>query len=128
MAGGIPVTEAEVVRVQEVSMEQIYRWNPQVIIMTNFSAVTPEDILANRVAGQDWSVVDAVQNARVYATPTGIYRWASANGDAPLMFLWLAQKLYPNRFGYDMREETARYYQAFYGYALSDDELLMMSL
>ena len=78
-----------------ISMEQIYEWNPDVIIITTFSQTMPEDLYNNTVPGQDWSNVKAVREGRVYKEPIGVYRWFPPSGDAPLMLKWMSESAVP---------------------------------
>lgn len=114
---------AELKGATDVNMEQIYKWNPDKIYITNFTEVQPEDLLNNAMEGQDWSQLKAVQNKEVYKIPLGIYRWFPPSGDAPLMLKWLAQHNHPDLFKYDINKEIKTYYSDFYGYNLTDDEV-----
>lgn len=122
--GGIDVAaEAGIDGVKDINMEQVYAMDPDIIFITNFTETQPEDLLKNKVAGQDWSQVKAVQDGKVYKIPLGVYRWYPPNGDGPLMLKWMAQKLYPELFTYDMNDEIKKYYNSFYGYDLTDDQV-----
>lgn len=121
--GGIDVAADEVDGIKAVNMEQIYNWNPDIIYITNFTETQPEDLYNNVFEGQDWSQVKAVQDKKVYKMPLGIYRWYPPSGDAPLMLKWMAQKNYPELFTYDMNEEIKDYYNRFYSYDLSDEQV-----
>ena len=39
------------------------------------------------------------------------------------MLKWLAQNNHPDLFTYDMKEEIKQYYQEFYNYTLTDEEV-----
>ncbi len=106
-----------------VNMEEIYKWNPEVIFISTFTETMPEDLYANNIEGQDWSKIAAVKNKRVYKIPVGVYRWYPPSGDAPLMLKWMAQHQYPEKFNYDMEQEVKDYYQRFYNYQLTDQEI-----
>ena len=107
-----------------VNMEQILAWNPDIIYITNFCETQPEDILENKIEGQDWSEVKAVKKGQVYKIPMGEYRWAPPNAESPLMLMWLAQKHQPELFAdYDIGEEIKKFYSKFYHYELSDREV-----
>lgn len=108
---------------KEVNMEQIYKWNPDIIYITNFTQTQPEDLLENKVSGQDWSDVAAVKEGKVYKVPLGIYRWFPPSGDAPLMLKFLAQHNHPDVFDYDMKEEIKTYYKNFYEFDVTDEEV-----
>lgn len=123
-AGAINLAEKDFPSFAEISMEQIYALNPEVIFITNLSPTQPEDLYENRVPGQDWSHVDAVQNKRVFKLPEGVFQWYVPNGDVPLMLKWAAQSMHPELYAtYDFAADMKAYYQRFYGYDLSDDEV-----
>lgn len=122
--GGIDIVGEDGIEGQkEVNMEQIYKWNPDKIYITNFTETQPEDLIENKTDGQDWSQVKAVKDKEVYKVPLGIYRWFPPNGDAPLMLKWMAQHNHPNKFKYNMKDEIKSYYQKFYDYKLSDQDV-----
>ena len=105
-----------------VNMEQVYQWNPDIILITTFTETMPEDLYNNTIEGQDWSQVAAVQNGKVFKEPLGTYRWFPPSGDAPLMAKWMAQTLHPDLFTYDMVEEIKSYYEEFYQYTLTQEQ------
>ncbi|WP_336634649.1 ABC transporter substrate-binding protein [Lysinibacillus fusiformis] len=121
--GAIDVAENDVTGKKEVNMEQIYAWNPDIIYITNFTETQPDDLLQNKVTGQDWSQIKAVQDGKVYKIPLGIYRWFPPSGDAPLMLKWMAQKNHPTLFDYKIEDEIKTYYKDFYEFEISDSEI-----
>lgn len=121
--GAIDVAEQNVQGRKEVNMEQIYAWNPDIIYITNFTETQPVDLLENKVNGQDWSQVKAVQDGKVYKIPLGIYRWFPPSGDAPLMLKWMAQKNHPELFTYKIEDEIKTYYKDFYEFDVTDEEI-----
>ena len=107
-----------------VNMEQIIAWNPQIIYISNFCELQPEDILENKIKGQDWSGIDAVKNNRVYKIPLGLYRWDPPSVESPLMLKWLAQIHHPDIFGdYSMVTETKGFYKKFFNYDITDEKV-----
>lgn len=112
-----------VVGKKDVNMEQIYAWNPEIIYLTNFTEIQPEDLYNNTINGQDWSQVEAVKNKQVYKIPLGIYRWFPPSGDAPLMLKWLANINQPELFNYDMNKEIKSYYKDFYEFDVTDEDV-----
>lgn len=121
--GANDVAEDEVQGRKDVNMEQIYTWDPEIIYLTNFTEIQPEDIYNNTIPGQDWSELTAVKNKQVYKIPLGIYRWFPPSGDAPLMLKWLASKNQPELFDYDMNKEIRTYYKDFYEFDVTDEEI-----
>ncbi|MFW6061641.1 MAG: hypothetical protein ACOC93_02420 [Planctomycetota bacterium] len=83
----------------------------------------PEDLYANRLPGQDWSNVAAVQNRQVYKIPMGLYRWYAVTPDAPLMLKWLAAHHHPDAFDDDMPREIREHFQRVYDVQLSEQQI-----
>ncbi len=122
-AGGTHAA-AEISGAKTVNMEQIYAWDPEVILINNFCPFLPQDLYDNAIPGYDWSALSAVQNRRVYKFPLGTYRWYPPAGDAPLSLIWVAKQLHPDLFAdIDMDQLIKDYYQDFYGYSLTDQDL-----
>ena len=110
-----------------ITMEQVYEWNPDVIFITNFTECQPDDLYNNAINGDDWSSVAAVQNHQVYKMPLGTYRTYTPSSDTPLTLLWLAQKVYPDRFAdLDLNARVKEYYSEIYGVELTDDQVSAM--
>lgn len=123
-AGGINLAAKDFPSFSEISMEQIYALDPEVLFITNLSPTKPEDLYENRIPGQDWSHVSAVRNQRVFKLPEGVFQWYVPNGDVPLMLKWAAQRMHPELYAdYDFAADMKRYYLRFYDYALTDEEV-----
>ena len=120
-AGGNNVAK-EIENFGDVNMEQIYEWDPEIIILTTFTETMPDDLYNNTIDGQDWSQVSAVKNGKVYKEPLGVYRWYVPCGDTPLMVKWMAKTLHPEIFDYDMIAEIKDYYKEFYDYDVTDEQ------
>lgn len=107
-----------------VQMEEIYKLDPDIILLSNFDKFVPENLYENRIAGQDWSTVRAVKERRVYKVPMGIYRWDAPGVETPLMMKWLAQLLQPDIFkDLHVKEETKAFYRDFLHHELTEAEL-----
>lgn len=110
----------------EVDVEQILLWNPEVIVFENQAAYEN--------AGKDplWQSLDAIQNKKYMKVPVGPYNWMGypASVQRYLGILWLQKNLYPELADYDLKAEVQEYYKLFYNYDLSDaqyDELTAFS-
>ena len=110
-----------------INMEQVYQWNPDVIIITNFTPTQPEDLYHNAVGGDDWSTVKAVQDKQVYKMPLGTYRSYTPSADTPVTLYWMAKTVYPDLFpDLDITKEVKDYYQDLYQVSLTDDQIERM--
>jgi len=104
----------------EVSMEQIIRWDPDVILAGDpgFYAAVRTDPL--------WKDITAVKTGRVYLTPRTAFCWF----DRPpginriIGIPWTAKVLYPDLFG-DMNLEALvkEYHEIFIHVSLTDDQI-----
>ena len=103
-----------------VNMEQVYDWNPQQILITNFTTAQPEDLYENTLSGYDWSEIDAVKNEKVHKMPLGMYRSYTCGVDTPVTLLWMAKTVYPELFSdIDITAETQKYYKDVFGITLT---------
>ncbi|MBQ7536346.1 MAG: ABC transporter substrate-binding protein [Stomatobaculum sp.] len=110
-----------------ITMEQVYEWNPDMIVITNFTPTMPEDLYNNAVGSDDWSTVAAVQNHEVYKLPLGTYRTYTPGVDTPLTLEWLAQKAYPELFAdINLAEDVRNYYNKLYGITVTDEQIEAM--
>lgn len=110
-----------------IGMEEVYGYDPDVIFITNFTAALPEDIYGSKIGGDDWLPVKAVREKRVYKMPLGIYRSYTPSADTPLTLLWMAKRVYPERFkDVDLTTEVKKYYQTVFGVSLTEKQISRM--
>lgn len=123
---GVKNVASEAQGFAQVSFEQIYQWDPQVLFLNGpgLLNLTEQDVLDNAVEGIDFSSIQAVKDGRVYDTTLGMWNWFTPNPDAPLVLAWLACNTYPEQFAdYPLEDTIREYYQEFYGYEIADEEL-----
>ena len=107
-----------------VSMEQVYEWNPDIILVTNFTSAQPNDLYENTIGSNDWSGIKAIQDKRVYKMPLGIYRSYTPGADTPITLMWLAKTVYPELFeDIDVTQKAKEYYKEIFGIDLSDEQV-----
>lgn len=94
----------------EVDLEQIMLWNPEVIV---FAADSVYDTVGGDPA---WQQVSAIKDGTYYKTPSGPYGWLSSPPSVQryLGMLWLGELLYPDYVDYDLQAEVTEYYKLFY--------------
>ena len=110
----------------QVSFEQIYKWNPQILFINGpgLLKLNKQDVIENKVEGIDFSTIQAVKDERVYNTTLGMWNWFTPNPDAPLVLAWLACNTYPEEFSdYPLETVIRDYYKDFYGYEITDEEM-----
>ena len=100
----------------KVSMEQLYIWDPDAILLSEDEAY--EDATTDRT----WANLRAVKEGRVYLIPTEPYPFI----DSPpatnriIGIYWLGNLLYPELYPVDIVEKTKEFYSLYYSHDLSD--------
>ena len=108
----------------EVNMEQVYAWDPDTIIVTNFTAAQPKDIINNTIGNYDWSSVSAAKTGRIFKMPLGMYRSYTPGADTPVTLMWLAKSVYPDLFeDIEIVSEAKNYYKDIFGLELTDEQI-----
>lgn len=107
----------------EIDMEQLILWAPEVII---FEPNSVYDTVADDAL---WQELEPIKTGEYYKCPWGPYGWLSTPPGVQryLGMVWLTALLYPDYVDYDLQEVVTEYYQMFYGYELSDAEYKAMT-
>lgn len=101
----------------EVDMEQILKWNPDVILFA------PGSVYATVGEDSAWQGVTAIKEGRYYEVPNGPYNWMGFPPSVQRMLgmMWMAKLLYPETVDYDLQAEVTEYFKLFYHTDLTDD-------
>lgn len=102
----------------EISLEQIALWNPELIVFGNGSIY---DSVGNDAA---WSGIDAIASKNYYEVPSEPWTWLNnpPTVNQVLGMQWFARLCYPDSFDNDMQEVVTDYYKVFYNYDMSQAE------
>ena len=111
----------------EVDMEQILNWNPDVILFA------PGSIYDTVGSNENWQTVTAIKNGAYYEVPMGPYNWMGFPPSVQrlLGMTWMTTVLYPDAADYDLYTEVSSYFQLFYHCELTQaqyDALMANSL
>jgi len=108
-----------------VSMEQVLRWNPDIVIAGYDHTSSPGEFYRHVWDDPVWRNVTAVKNREVYETPQFPFNWIDRppSVNRILGIRWLANLFYPNVFRYDIRADTREFYWKFYHRRLTDAEV-----
>ncbi|STQ85381.1 ABC transporter substrate-binding protein [Helicobacter muridarum] len=109
--------------VAQITLEEVYALNPDIIYINNFNTLTPKDLLTSPL----WKNIKAIKEKRVYKFPLGSYRPFAPSVDLPILLQWLYEHNYPQyadeiallRFSKD-------FYKQIFGIDLSEAELKRM--
>ena len=106
-----------------VNMEQLYTFDPDVIIVT-LDGIYPVIDSGDK----SWAELAAVKDGAYYEIPGIPYCWMSGppSVNRILGIWWLGNLVYPDKYDYDMVAKTQEYYKMFFDYDLSEDEASAM--
>lgn len=122
LVGGKNVADLEVKNGTEfdVSIEQVLKWNPDVIICDD------EDFYNNVKNDSNWANVKAVKDHQVYLSPQSPFKWFDRPPGENIIIgvPWAAKVIYPDKYkDIDMFDATKTFYSKFYHVDLSDDDV-----
>ncbi|HIU75820.1 MAG TPA: ABC transporter substrate-binding protein [Candidatus Pelethocola excrementipullorum] len=111
----------------QVSLEQVLAWNPQYIVVNGEAKqdLTGNDAAESLKSNPDFADIQAVQDGNVFGAPKAPFSWVDRpTGPNRIIGLrWLAAKLYPEYYTYDIDEEVKEYYDLFYHMELTEEQL-----
>ena len=102
----------------EVSMEQLLVWNPEVLLFA------PDSIYDTVAENDGYAQMTAIQTGRYYESPMGPYNWMGFPPSVQryLGLLWMGALLYPDAIDYDLQEEVTKYFDLFYHCDLTTEQ------
>lgn len=106
----------------EISMEQLFIWNPEIIIADS-------QMLYDKIRNDaTWQELDAVKNGRLYKVPTIPYSFMSnpPSVNRLIGIEWLGHLVYPDYCSHDIQEEIKEFYSLFYHLELTDKDLTVI--
>ncbi|HHX50777.1 MAG TPA: ABC transporter substrate-binding protein, partial [Clostridia bacterium] len=112
----------------EVGLEQVIKWNPQVILV---NGEPKQDLTSGQAAKSilsdvNWSTIEAVKHQRVYSIPKSPYAWVDRPpGPNRIIGLkWVGKTLYPDYYmNLDLNQEIKTFYRLFYHMDLTDSQV-----
>ena len=105
---------------QEVSVEEIIGWNPDVIYIPAYASYSVEDLLGDPA----WGSINAVKNKRIFAFPSAIEPWDYPTPSASMGLVWLLNNLYPDLYPMtQVLKDANDYYGMIYGQTFTMEQL-----
>lgn len=126
LAGGTLLGPEENSNFPEVTAEQLYTWDPDIILVDNHGD-EPELVMKSMYKeNSKWSTLKAVQNKELHRIPSGVF-FLDKGSTTTLLVMWMATFMQPELFSdIDMVEEIKYYYSEFYEYELTDEQARMV--
>ncbi|MFU8887333.1 MAG: ABC transporter substrate-binding protein [Trueperaceae bacterium] len=117
-AGGASVTAGLGGFWNDVGVEQVIVWSPEVVLVPPYGRASVEAVLEDAT----WRTVPAVRDGTVYRVPKLVAPWDTPVPDSVLALVWLTEVLHPGLVGLSCVDETAFFYRRFYQYDISLEE------
>ena len=107
----------------EVDMEQILNWDPDVILFA------PGSIYSTVADNENWQTITAIKEGEYYEVPFGPYNWMGFPPSVQrlLGMQWMAAVLYPDAVDYDMYEAASAYFELFYHCELTEAQFAALT-
>lgn len=119
VAGGLSVSWELTGYWNDVNLEQVATWDPEVILVPPYGGASVAAITED--AG--WQILDAVQAGQVYRMPKLVAPWDTPTPDTVIAIIWLSNLLYPELDTPDCGEQVQYFYNTFYNYDISAEEI-----
>lgn len=120
-SGGINVADFDAGSSRnEVSLEQVITWNPDVIVEAIY-----DDMIDGVFDSVEWQGIKAVKDGEIYSAPDEPYNWFDTppSSNRLIGLKWMVSILYPEYNPFDMKQEVKDFYKLFYKVDLSDEEV-----
>ena len=97
-----------------VNFEQIAAWDPDVIILVNYTG-DPGEVVQNLKEDSNWNALRATKDGELYAFPGDFLSWDQPDTRWILGQLWLAKVIHPDLFSeWDMLDQAREFYTELY--------------
>ncbi len=103
---------------QDVNLEQVYTWNPQVIFVPTYGGASVEAFTSDA----QWAPVEAVAQGNVIQLPSLTAPLDIPAPDSIIGIIWMANKLYPGQLDLDCKALATEFYTRFYDYDITPEE------
>ncbi len=102
----------------EISLEQIAVWNPDMIVFGTKSIYSP---VGNDAA---WAGISAISSKNYYEVPSEPWCWLNnpPTVNQIMGLQWFPRLCYPDKFSTSMQDVVTSYYKTFYNYDLSQSD------
>ncbi|MFH0976240.1 MAG: ABC transporter substrate-binding protein [Spirochaetota bacterium] len=102
----------------EVSMEQVFSWDPDIILISGWG-----DSIDEVKKDSKWASLRAVKNGKLYHLPMGVFPWDHASGESILLMIYMAKIFHPDLIkDWDMIKEMKLFYSEVYGKNITDKD------
>ncbi len=116
-AGGVSVTSNSSGSKIQISVEELIKYDPQIIITAAYCSDTPDMIMKN----DKLKDLSAVKNKKIFVMPRYVTSWDMPAPESILGVIWLAQK-FDSNLKLDLNKQMKDFYLLFYDIKMSGGE------
>jgi len=124
LSGGISCTPEDLKLKTEttvVGLETIFKWNPDFVFLKDYYCELTVDGIMNDTT---WQSMKAVKNGHVFALPSALDGWCSANPSCYLGVLYMSMMMYPDLYSdLDFEKIVLDFYHNVYNIDLTIEEI-----
>jgi len=96
-----------------INLEQIFSWNPDLLILISYGQNS--SAVANKLKNDSkWQELKAVKKNAVYGFPSDFFSWDMPDPRWILGLEWIAGRIHPEIFTYQMKDEVNQFYLELY--------------
>lgn len=109
----------------EVSIEQILKEDPELIIVAPSKSDGVSSSYDHIKTDENWQDIQAVKEGRVYETPYKPFNWFDRppSVNRLLGIKWLTYIMYPDKVDFDIKQDAVEFYELFYNIELNNEDI-----
>ena len=102
---------------QDISPEQLFRWNPDLMVLSRHMKRSETKRLSNKALSR----VTAISTQQVFRCPSSLSPWDFPSPLSVLASLWLAKRVYPDYFvDIDLLDKTNEFHRVLFGKTMDE--------
>jgi len=117
-AGGASVTSKSSGAKIQISIEELIKLDPEIIITASYCSDKPGMIIKN----EKLKDLSAVKNEKIFVMPHYVSSWDMPIPESILGITWLSAKIYPES-KIDLNKSVKDFYQKFYNLKIDDEKI-----
>lgn len=104
----------------EISLEDLFRYNPEYILIPPYFLGTKDDLINNK----DLKELRAIKERKVYMFPSFLISYDLPSVESILGIFWISQKIHGDILKINLKDEVKFFYNNIFNYNISDAEIL----
>jgi iron complex transport system substrate-binding protein len=119
IAGGKNAAEGYSKGDNKISIDEIYKWNPDLVILFSYNSVKINDSFTD----QKLQSLPALRSKNIFQMPKYLMCWELPVPESILGTMWLQNLMYPKKTTYNLTNEIKEFYNKFYHINLTNSDI-----